>query len=37
MLYLDQNAFCFIPQEALTASTAALLQRCFEQAGLKRL
>lgn len=37
MLYLDQNAFFFIPQEALTASTAALLERCFEQGGLQRL
>lgn len=37
MLYLDKNAFFFIPQQALTASTAGLLQRCFEQCGLQRL
>lgn len=37
MLYLDQNAFFFIPQEALTETTAGLLQRCFEQSGLQRL
>ncbi|MHB1397990.1 MAG: YcxB family protein [Trichloromonadaceae bacterium] len=37
MLYLDQNAFFFIPEEALTETTAALLQRCFEQGGLQRL
>lgn len=37
MLYLGQNAFFFIPQEALTGTTAALLQRCLDQSGLKRL
>lgn len=37
MLYLDQNAFFFIPKEALTETTAGLLQRCLEQSGLKQL
>jgi YcxB-like protein len=37
MLYLDRNAFFFIPREALTGTTAALLQRCLEQSGLRRL
>ncbi len=37
MLYLDQTNFFFIPREALTEATAAILQRFLEQAGLKRL
>lgn len=37
MLYLDKNAFFFIPKQALNATTAGLLQRCFEQCGLQRL
>lgn len=37
MLYLDQNAFFFIPKEALTETTAALLQRCLDQSGLQQV
>ena len=37
MIYLDKNAFFFIPKQALNATTAGLLQRCFEQCGLQKL
>ncbi len=37
MFYTDQNAFFFIPQEALTDATADILQRFLAYSELKRL
>ena len=37
MLYTDQNAFFFIPREALTEATEDILQRFLDYSELKRL